>query len=84
MFIFKYRHDTSLIWATKNPILDVGEPGVEIDTGRFKLGDGNQPWIMLPYFVSEKSMIDHIDSQTPHPVYDDGPSLTLLYQNAKV
>lgn len=27
---------------------------------------------------------EHIDSETPHPVYDDGPSLTLLYTNAKV
>ena len=26
----------------------------------------------------------HIESETPHPVYDDGPSLLLLYQNAKV
>lgn len=26
----------------------------------------------------------HINSPTPHPVYDDGPSFELLYQNAKV
>jgi hypothetical protein len=26
----------------------------------------------------------HITSLTPHSAYDDGPSLTLLYQNAKV
>lgn len=26
----------------------------------------------------------HINSTTPHPAYDDGPSLALLYQNAKV
>lgn len=26
----------------------------------------------------------HINSPNPHPVYDDGPSLLLLYQNAKV
>lgn len=26
----------------------------------------------------------HINSGTPHPVYDDGPDLNLLYQNAKV
>lgn len=26
----------------------------------------------------------HINSSNPHPVYDDGPSLTLLYENAKV
>lgn len=26
----------------------------------------------------------HINDDTPHPVYDDGPSLMLLYENAKV
>lgn len=26
----------------------------------------------------------HVDSPLPHPVYDDGPSFLLLYQNAKV
>lgn len=26
----------------------------------------------------------HIHSATPHPVYDDGPSLVLKYRNAKV
>ncbi len=26
----------------------------------------------------------HINSLTPHPVYDDGPSLLLLYENGKV
>lgn len=26
----------------------------------------------------------HVNSLTPHPTYDDGPSLELLYQNAKV
>lgn len=26
----------------------------------------------------------HIDSPTPHAIYDDGPSLALLYENAKV
>lgn len=34
--------------------------------------------------VSEQDLTDHVNSQTPHPVYDDGPSLILLYENAKV
>lgn len=29
-------------------------------------------------------LTEHVNSETPHPVYDDGPSLTLLYANAKV
>jgi hypothetical protein len=32
----------------------------------------------------DASLAAHINSLAPHPVYDDGPSLALLYQNAKV
>jgi len=34
--------------------------------------------------AAQAALDAHIASQTPHPVYDDGPSLLLLYQNAKV
>lgn len=27
---------------------------------------------------------EHINADEPHPVYDDGPDLTILYENAKV
>lgn len=27
---------------------------------------------------------NHINAEEPHPAYDDGPSLTLIYENAKV
>lgn len=27
---------------------------------------------------------DHVNSENPHPNYDDGSSLVLLYENAKV
>lgn len=32
----------------------------------------------------ELAVANHIASGSPHPVYDDGPSLSLLYENAKV
>jgi hypothetical protein len=34
--------------------------------------------------VTMAEFLAHIDSAAPHPVYDDGPSLVLLYENAKV
>ena len=34
--------------------------------------------------VSEQDLTDHVNSETPHPVYDDGASFLLLYNNAKV
>ena len=36
-------------WAEENPILGQGEPGVESDTGRLKLGDGVTAWNARPY-----------------------------------
>lgn len=34
------RNDTAENWTTQNPILLKGEMGVEIDTGKTKIGNG--------------------------------------------
>lgn len=87
----KLRRDLAYIWIRFNPVLDVGEPGFEIDTNQLKIGDGIRSWTQLPYINSSSgggtdlsALANHIVSPTPHPIYDDGPSLTLLYTNAKV
>ncbi|AHB80939.1 structural protein [Synechococcus phage S-MbCM100] len=36
-------------WANANPTLAQGELGIELDTGRFKIGDGVSPWNTLRY-----------------------------------
>ena len=36
-------------WTKLNPILQPGEPGMELDTGRLKLGNGVDPWLDLKY-----------------------------------
>lgn len=46
---FEFRNGTAVQWATKNPVLRRGEPGVEWDQHRFKIGDGSTPWSGLPY-----------------------------------
>lgn len=43
------RHDTSTNWTINNPILALGEYGVEDDTHRIKRGDGETGWKDLPY-----------------------------------
>jgi hypothetical protein len=97
----RYRRGTAERWFELNPVLRSGEPGYELDTGRFKVGDGVSEWEDLPYFTptatassaeapptesvgSSGALLAHIYSEDPHPAYDDGPSLLLLYQNAKV
>ena len=36
-------------WTSVNPLLALAEPGVETDTGKFKMGDGVHHWVDLPY-----------------------------------
>lgn len=43
------RHDTSSNWLIHNPILALGEYGVEDDTHRVKRGDGQTNWENLDY-----------------------------------
>ena len=43
------RHDTSSNWLIHNPILALGEYGVEDDTHRVKRGDGQTNWENLNY-----------------------------------
>jgi hypothetical protein len=49
------RRDTSDNWAGTNPILAQGEPGVELDTKKMKVGDGIQSWNDLDYVASGTS-----------------------------
>lgn len=89
MYTLKLRRDYSWRWTIENPILSDGEPGFERDTGRMKIGDGYKTWAELAYFAPDDpsnplELTEHIESLTPHPVYDDGPSLSLIYENAKV
>ena len=45
----QYRRGISSAWSTVNPILAEGEPGYEVDTGRFKVGNGLDFWSDLEY-----------------------------------
>ena len=107
---FQLHRYNEAVWTALNPVLLAGEPGDELDTGRFKLGDGVTPWNELPYYLNEDAISDmvaqmiadapgggggggevtaaelqaHIEDETPHPVYDDGTSFALRYENAKV
>jgi hypothetical protein len=36
-------------FTSLNPVLLLGEYGIELDTGQFKVGDGSTAWNALPY-----------------------------------
>lgn len=44
------RADTKSSFTVSDPVLCVGEMGLELDSYMFKWGDGNTPWNDLPYF----------------------------------
>ena len=46
---FKLRNSSKVTWALVNPVLAAGEPGVEVDTGQMKIGNGVSAWNFLPY-----------------------------------
>ena len=88
-YTYQVRRGTSVQWAAKNPVLRSGEQGYEIDKKRLKIGDGLTAWNDLSYVNEDLvagalDLEEHINSDAPHPVYDDQPSLVLLYQNALV
>jgi hypothetical protein len=43
------RRGTASQWTSANPILAEGEMGVELDTGRWKFGNGTSTWSILSY-----------------------------------
>lgn len=57
MFTFQLRRGTIQEWTSLNPILDEGEPGVEYETGYFKIGNGSTNWLDLPYFLTEDGVL---------------------------
>ena len=45
----KLRRDTAANWTSANPILALGEPGLETNTRKIKYGDGVTAWNSLSY-----------------------------------
>ena len=64
------RRDLSQNWNYNDPVLMSGEPGYEMDTRKFKMGDGQTPWSQLPYYsgVTGPAGISNV----PGPTGDTG------------
>lgn len=50
---FQLRRDTASNWASTNPVLALGEPGVETDTLKVKVGNGSTAWNSLGYSITK-------------------------------
>ena len=56
------RRDTAANWAGTNPILAQGEPGIELDTNKLKVGDGSTAWNSLDYIAGS----GNLETSTEH------------------
>ena len=63
---FKFKRGTANRWLELNPILQDGEPGFELDTGKLKIGNGQTPWVELPYMGEDS--VQNFDHYTDFPV----------------
>ena len=66
------RSGTTSDWATEDPILNQSEFGIDLDSGKFKMGDGVTKWSELSYFISEASLGDL--EGVPGPEGPTGPA----------
>lgn len=46
--LIRIRRGTSAEWASANPVLRSGEPGIDLTTDTLKIGDGTTAWSSLP------------------------------------
>ena len=59
------RNDTTTNWETKNPVLDLGEVGVDVTKHNFKIGDGNSAWLDIKYSIPTALQGVTVPSSTP-------------------
>lgn len=85
------RNDTAENWTTANPVLLKGEMGVEIDTGKTKIGNGTDDWKTLKYSgVDENTIKGIIDNNrsaftevAPEEGESDAQALARVITNPK-
>lgn len=84
--LYAFRADSADNWATKNPLVPVGVPCFEVDTGFFKIGTGVLLYLDLPYYSGSTDLASGIidDSDTDGSLvttYSSQQILSLLQQN---
>lgn len=52
------RRGTAAEWSSINPILFLGEIGLEIDTKKMKIGDGSSTWNFLSYWNDDMASVE--------------------------
>lgn len=63
----KFKRGQSSSWVSQNPVLQPGEPGFEIDTGRIKIGNGVDAWLDLPYLGEDGTGVVNAATRSDFP-----------------
>ena len=71
-------------WVKQNPILSVGEPGFEKDTGRLKIGDGYSHWLELPYLGEDGTGIYNAATHLDFPSVGKSDVIYKAYDEQKL
>jgi hypothetical protein len=79
--IIKLRRDTADNWFRVNPKLALGEPGIETDTRKFKIGTGVDFWNDLPYMSAVGMTLEEIEDQTAANFFVGGSGISLNYND---
>lgn len=78
----KLRRDTAQNWSNANPILALGEPGIETDTNKFKFGDGVTRWANLTYVGSEFATTSYVTTTVNNLIGNAPAALNTLQELA--
>jgi len=68
------RRGTATQWSTANPIIAEGELCIELDTKKFKVGDGVNHWNDIPY-TENKNTLANMATDVDITDLDDGSLL---------
>jgi hypothetical protein len=59
--MIRVRADNSYNWDVNDPVLAVGEMGINTDVNSIKIGDGLHTWSSLSYINSATDVSNEID-----------------------
>lgn len=67
IYTIQLKRGKAASWSSLNLVLNAGEPGYEIDTGKLKIGNGSTAWNDLPYLGEDKALIVNADTYHDFP-----------------
>ena len=80
----QFKRGLASSWIKQNPILAVGEPGFEKDTGRFKIGDGFSHWLELDYIGEDGTGVYNAATHLDFPSVGKSNVIYKAYEEQKL